>query len=225
LPGKQALYSKTVILNTVIFGGTFNPPHIGHLRMAQEVAFVHNMDRVVFVPTYLPPHKSSIDIAEAPHRLKMTRLACRKNDIFEVSDLEIKRGGPSFTVNTLEELQGVYGPDMYFLMGTDSLADIQTWKDHERIFDLSSFIVVSRPGMSFGRAWEQTPGKIKSKYRPIDNGYERVDIKQEIINSQVKGLDVSATKIRRLIMSKVSARYLVTDDVLEYILSNKVYEK
>lgn len=193
--------------------------------MAEAVFHAHGMDKVVFVPAYLPPHKSSRDTAPARSRLEMIRASCQKNELFEVSEIEINAKGRSYTVNTLEALREEYGDNMYFLMGTDSLSEISLWKDYERLFELSNFIVVSRPGISFENAWSDTPKKVREKFKAVGNGYRRVDKNLQIIRSPVKGLDISSTKIRDLLKANMSARYLVTDEVLAYIKTNRIYNK
>jgi nicotinate-nucleotide adenylyltransferase len=212
-------------VKAVVFGGTFNPPHIGHLRMAEQVIYAHGMERVIFVPAHTPPHKSTEKIARPGHRLSMTQICCRDNDRFQVSDLEIRAGGPSYTVNTLEKLRDTFGKDLRFLMGSDSLAEIRTWKEYERLFDLSNFIVISRPGISFEKAWADLPQSIRGLYRETGDGYERLDMDQQITRSPITGLDISATLIRSLIRDNISPRYLVTDEVLAYIQNNGLYNK
>ncbi|MGO9121481.1 MAG: nicotinate-nicotinamide nucleotide adenylyltransferase, partial [Desulfomonilaceae bacterium] len=104
-----------------ILGGTFNPPHLAHLRLAEEVAISYGLTRVVFIPCHIPPHKISVDIAPAADRLYMTSIACENNDLFEVSDIEIAASGPSYTVNTLETFSKKKDFEIFFIMGTDSL--------------------------------------------------------------------------------------------------------
>jgi nicotinate-nucleotide adenylyltransferase len=210
-------------LNVGIFGGTFNPPHVGHLRLAEEVAERHGLSKVVFVPSLIPPHKSRTDLAEPHHRMAMTRRACGDNSVFEVSDLELSQPGPSFTVKTLETLQRNRPLPLHFIMGTDSLRDICTWKDYPRLFELSHFIVVQRPGVDFSTAWRSVPDEVRRRFRC--DGAEMVhESATRVIPSPVQGLDISATRIRNLVKTDRSIRYLVPESVRAYIAENKLYQ-
>jgi nicotinate-nucleotide adenylyltransferase len=205
-----------------IFGGTFNPPHLGHLRLAEEVAGENGLSRIIFIPSHIPPHKSSSDIASPGHRLKMTQLACSGNELFEVSDMEISSGsGPSYTVTTLERLSRNKDLNFFFIIGTDSLQDIHTWKDYEHLFSLSNFIVVTRPGTGFPSTWANLPETFKKRFEKRDDYFESNGMK--IIPSSVRGLDISATNIRRLIKSGKSIRYLVAEPVYSYIMEQGLY--
>ncbi len=209
-------------LKVGILGGTFNPPHVGHLRLAEEVASLHGLLRVIFVPSFIPPHKTTEEIAPANDRLEMTRLACTDNPRFEVSDMEIAAKGPSYTVNTLETLAQRADREYFFILGTDSLREIHTWKDYQRLFTLAHFIVVKRPGIEFTSAWTAIPADLKSQFS--DHGDHLVhSCSKSLIRSRIQGLDMSATGIRNLVATGLSIRYLVTDAVLSYIVQNRLY--
>jgi len=210
------------LLRIGILGGTFNPPHLGHLRLAEEVAFMHRLDRIVFVPCYIPPHKALSETATPIDRLNMTTMACDGNPTFAVSDMEITARGPSFTVNTLEAFTKQENYETFFILGTDSLREIHTWKDYERLFSLSHFIAVTRPGSDFETAWEELPKRLRTEFRKRDHYLVHSDSKR-LIPSTVRGLDISATRIRTLLRSGRSIRYLVPDSVRSYILENKLY--
>ena len=209
-------------MRTGILGGTFNPPHLGHLRLAEETAGVHRLDRVVFIPCDIPPHKSRAGIAPAEHRLSMTRIACEENPLFEVSDIEIRLQGPSYTVKTLKTFAKDKTVEPYFILGTDSLKEICTWKDYESLFELSNFIVVTRPGTAFTDAWCQLPEEIRAHFQAYDNTYQH-DSSRVIIASNVRGLEISSTRVRTLVEQELSIRYLVPDSVLTYIKQNHLY--
>jgi nicotinate-nucleotide adenylyltransferase len=206
-----------------ILGGTFNPPHLGHLRLAEEVASLHRLDRVVLIPALIPPHKDSEDIASASDRLEMTRLACRDNPRLEVSDLEIQAQGPSYTVRTLETWAQRHASRPYFIMGTDSLGEITSWKDYERLFSLSHFIVVTRPGTPFDDAWSRIPQAVHARFSVRGDRLVHADDNLEIVKSQVKGLDISSTSIRSLARAGQSIRYLVRETVRSYITRHHLY--
>ncbi len=205
-----------------VLGGTFNPPHIGHLRMAEELVHDYGLDEVLFIPAYTPPHKITEDVAPPRDRLEMTRLSCQDNHWFIVSSMEIDTEGPSYTVYTLESLTHKNDQEIFFVLGSDSLSEIATWKDYHRLFELAHFLVVTRPGTSFTDAWEKIPSALRSKFQLRDYFYMHQSGKT-IIPTSVKGLDISATKIRAMVKAGKSIRYLVTDAVNAYILHRGLY--
>lgn len=205
-----------------ILGGTFNPPHIGHLRLAEEAAYNHGLEKVIFVPCYTPPHKNSPEIAPAQSRLEMTLLSCRDNRLFEVSDIELRLQPPSYTFRTLEKFSEDAGNEYFFIIGTDSLSEIQTWKNYTRLFELSSFIVVERPDMDFDLVWKHVPKDLASRFRLI-NGVLTHESNKLLIKSPVNGLNISSTQIRELVSSGKSIRYLTHDAVTDYIEKSKLY--
>lgn len=205
-----------------ILGGTFNPPHVGHLRLAQEVAYVHELDRVIFIPCFLPPHKTAGETAAPEDRLEMTRRACAGNPLFEVSDVEIARRATSYTVNTLEIIGSGEHQGLYFILGADSLREIHTWKDYRRLFHLSNFIVVGRPGTSFDFAWDSMPDSLRRQF--VREGSVFVhEASTHLIPSEVMGLNISATQIRALLKKGLSIRYLVPESVRSYVNRKKLY--
>ena len=131
-----------------LLGGTFNPVHYGHLRAAEETAELMGLGRVTFIPSAQPPHKKGQPQVEFRHRLAMTRLACADNSSFAVSDLEGKRDGPSYTVQTLGQLHQEQGPglELYFITGLDAFLEIHSWKRYQELFELAAFVVITRPG-------------------------------------------------------------------------------
>jgi nicotinate-nucleotide adenylyltransferase len=205
-----------------IFGGTFNPPHLGHLRLAEEVGPLFGLDRILFVPCHIPPHKTGSDVTKPEERLEMTRLACGDNPLFEVSDMEIAVQGMSYTVKTLETLAGQAQWERFFIMGTDSLREIGAWKDYERLFALAHFIVVQRPGVDFRSAWAELPEQSRRSFRE-DGGQMIHDTSMRVIPAQVLGLEISSTRIRKLVQQAKSVRYLVTESVRSYIISRNLY--
>ncbi|MBI4961992.1 MAG: nicotinate (nicotinamide) nucleotide adenylyltransferase [Desulfomonile tiedjei] len=207
-----------------ILGGTFNPPHIGHLRLAEEVAFTHGLSRIIFIPSSVPPHKRGDHIAPSAHRFEMTRRACDDNPLFEVSDLEIAAdNGPSYTVNTLEFFKREDPVlDIFFIIGTDSLGEIRAWRDYEKLFALSNFIVVRRPGTLFDAAWQGVPAEVRSEFKE-EAGHLVHSSSSLLIPSKVTGLDISATMIRALCKEGRSIKYLVTEPVRSYIIQHNLY--
>jgi len=206
-----------------ILGGTFNPPHLGHLRLAEEVAQVHGLSRVIFIPSLIPPHKGSKEIAASNHRLEMIRRACQDNERFEVSDLELRMDGPSYTINTLRILKK-QNLKTHFIIGADSLKEISAWKDYDQLFSLSNFIVVKRPGVDFNTAWAKAPESLRRKFRE-DGDVLVHEESTTIVPSPVEGLNISSTRIRNLLKEGRSIRYLVTEAVHSYIIEHQLYGK
>ena len=130
-----------------IFGGSFNPPHNGHLALARAVQSAHALDRVIFMPAGAPPHKHPGELASAADRLEMVRLAIDGHEGFEVSDAELRREGTTYTVDTLEECRRLYPKaELFFLIGADSLVDLPGWRSPKRILELARVVAVNRPG-------------------------------------------------------------------------------
>jgi nicotinate-nucleotide adenylyltransferase len=209
-------------LKTGIFGGTFNPPHIGHLRLAEEASERYGLVKIIFVPCHQPPHKETSNVPASSDRLNMTTLACAGNHRFEVSGLELNFAAPSYTVNTLKHFRAERVNDIYFIMGSDSLSEISTWRDYENLFILANFIVVDRPGISFSEAWNNIPIKLLKKFSQDHDHFTHTS-GTLMIPSSIKGLDISSTEIRTLLKNGLSAKYLTPDSVLDYIREHNLY--
>lgn len=187
-----------------ILGGTFDPPHLGHLIAAQEVQEKLKLDRIFFIPASLPPHKKKVKISRAIHRLKMVQLATQDNRNFKVLDLELKREGHSYTVDTLKALRKKYPQAQFFLiLGLDNLNHIHTWKKPEEIFKLSKAVFITRPGFTLNKT---------SKWLSYSKLLE------------VREIDISSTDIRERIKKSKSIRYMVPEKVLQYIKKHKLYK-
>ena len=134
-------------MNIGIFGGTFNPPHVGHLIVAERVREELGLGKVLFIPSAISPHKQHLDLVDSAYRVEMVQLAILGHQFFEPSSIELERGGVSYTVDTLEQLKRIYpGDALHLLMGMDNLVELSTWKSPERIVDISRVVVMTRPG-------------------------------------------------------------------------------
>lgn len=213
-----------------ILGGTFNPIHVGHLAAAEEVRERLDLERVLFIPSFLPPHKDDEAIPPAAQRLAMVKIAIAGNPQFSLSDIEVQRGGKSYTVDTVTDLHRAYpGAEFFFITGLDSFLDIQTWKDWERLLGLCSFVVLSRQGHAFTDLVNFPFMKTsKQKLEVLDSG-EQARIKAEtpagmsIWLEQVPLYDISSTDIRKRIRQGRSIKYLLPDEVETYIINNTLY--
>ena len=195
-------------------GGTFDPIHNGHLVAASEVASRFLLDEVVFVPTGQPWQKTDPDgpenrgkgytVSPAEDRYLMTVIATASNPQFHVSRVDIDRGGPTYTVDTLRDLRAIYGPkvDMYFITGADALNRILSWKDAETIFELAHLVGVTRPGFV-----------LSDEHLPADT----------VSLVQVPAMAISSTDCRRRVIEGQPIRYLVPDGVVEYIAKRNLY--
>ena len=212
-----------------ILGGTFNPIHYGHLAAAEEVRERLKLERVLFVPSFYPPHKQEVDVPSAAHRMEMVRIATRENARFEPSDIEIKRGGKSFTIDTIVSLQQKYPfTDMYFITGLDSFLEIQTWSNWELLLSMCTFVVLSRPGYRFA---DLLKIEFLRPAEPQMNGLDRGQLMHAEIRVGLSTIylemiplyDISSTDIRGRVKEGRSIKYLLPEPVETYIIKNKLY--
>ena len=131
-----------------ILGGTFDPIHYGHLRLAEEVGESLKLEHVYLIPAALPPHKGQRTVSPFPHRLEMTRIASAESPLLKVLDLEARREGFSYSIETLKTFHGMVQPDLdlHFVLGMDAFLEIETWKDFRNLFNYAHFVVIQRPG-------------------------------------------------------------------------------
>ena len=187
-----------------IFGGTFNPPHIGHLIVVESVREQLHFDKILFIPSANPPNKRDTILAPAAKRLKMTQLAVEDNQLFDVSDIEVRREGLSYTVDTVRTLTSLYPTDSFSLIiGSDNLLELQTWKSPDEILAMVDLTVMGRPGAAGQGAMQE---------------YVRL---ATFVN--VPQIGISGTDIRRRMKLKRSIRYLVPARVEEYIHHSNLY--
>ncbi len=187
-----------------LFGGTFDPVHTGHLIIAETIRCNMNLDKVIFIPAAVPPHKQGRDITPAKDRIEMLHLAVNNHDCFQVSDYEIRQGGLSFTVDTVVHFQETYPENRFCLIiGSDSLHEIQTWKDPEKIFRLLPVAVAVRPGFDLKNFRSGFVRKSRSVQTPL--------------------IQISSTYIREATAANRSIRYLVPESVENYIQQRNLY--
>jgi nicotinate-nucleotide adenylyltransferase len=213
-----------------IYGGTFNPVHFGHLRTAQEILEKLSLDKVIFIPAGKTPFEKP-ELIKAPHRYKMVKDAIAGNPGFEISDIEIKAKGKSFTIDTIMKLRDKFiDSELYFILGTDAFLDLPHWKNPDRIVNLVNIVIIARPGFAFTDLSSSPYLKkvLKKILKDLDKGVRDrfpfgISEKQKAILCKVTGLDISASNIRNLIMSGKNVKYLLPDSVESYIISKKLY--
>lgn len=202
-----------------ILGGTFDPIHLGHLRAAEEIAEELALQQVYLIPSGVPPHKPQAPIAGFSHRFEMVRLASEISPLLAVWDLEGKRTGLSYSIETLKVFHSSFGAalELFFIIGTDAFIEIKTWKEYQNLFRYASFVVINRPGSSakrfatflhslnVGFAWNP---KKRCFYHPSGTILLRKDTTL---------MDISASRVREKVSKGGSIRFLVPEVVREYI--------
>lgn len=206
-----------------IFGGTFDPIHLGHLRAAQEVAEELELATVLFMPCADPVFPKDVR-ASAQHRLEMARLAVVGNPRFAVSDLEVKRGGKSFAVDSLEEMALRHpGRTLFWLIGADAFFKLHSWYQPRRLFDLADFVVMTRPGAPGSDLLSYLTYYLDPAFAPAPGGWVRLPGGHGAKRLTTTLLDISSTDIRRRAAQGLSLTYLVPAAVEDYICRMKLY--
>ena len=192
-------------------GGTFDPIHLGHLATAESVRELFALDEILFIPAARPPHKLGRHVTDEHHRLAMTILATRSNKFFRVSDMELKRTGLSYTLDTMNELHAQFGTttELFFILGADSLVDLSKWHEAKTLVARSHFIATTRPGVDVDfSATEKFFGTAASEH---------------IHRVTTPAIEISSTEIRQRVKLGRSIKYLVPEAVEEYILREGLY--
>ena len=212
-----------------ILGGTFNPIHIGHLRAAEEVVEALDLERMVFVPSADPPHKTDAPgdpIVSAEQRLEWVELAIRDNPRFEVDPLEISRGGASYSVETLRIFAERIAPEKpVFTIGQDVFVEIDSWFDPEQLFELAHVAVITRPPVALVSLADWLPRCIRGVVKPAQGGLSATHSSAGtwIQLVDIPALDISSSDIRRRAREGRSLRYLLPPSVMESIEKGRTY--
>ena len=194
-----------------VFGGTFDPIHTGHLVTAEVVRDAYHLDKVLFIPAANPPHKQGRGVTPAEHRLQMALCATQSNPAFEVLTLEMERPGLSYTIDTIQELLRLYGPqtELYFITGADTIEEIHTWYHIRELLGLCHFVAATRPGS-------------KPDYGAIQREFGAAG-QAHIHHLVTPALDISSTDIRHRVQQGLSIKYIVPESVEEYIYREGLY--
>jgi nicotinate-nucleotide adenylyltransferase len=199
-----------------ILGGTFNPIHIGHLIIAEAGRESYDLQKVLFIPSAHPPHKDGRNVIDANHRYRLVSLAVADHPLFEVSDIEMKMGGRSYSIETVAELKKIEGErsEFFFVIGSDSVPELRTWKNIEGLAGLCRFVVVPRPGWELERLARMDIGLPES-------------FKGALLSHTISAplIGISSTDIRDRIRRGRSIRYLVPRAVEEYIAEYNLYQR
>ncbi len=197
-----------------LFGGSFDPIHLGHLISARSVAERLGLSRVIFLPSAAPPHKNASDLLAPEHRAEMVRLAIAEEADFEFSDFDLTRSGPSYTVETIAHYSQELGPEavLHWIIGADSLPELPTWCRARELVESCRIVTAARPG------WERIDF---DALRPHFSAEQIDGLRANMV--ETPRIDISATDIRRRVREGRSIRYLVPETVCEYILQHRLY--
>ena len=208
-----------------ILGGTFDPIHLGHLRVAEEIGEELELEKVYLIPAAVPPHKETRPITPFHQRLAMTQLAAEESPMFEVLDLEGRRQGLSYSIETLREFHQIFKPSpiLFFILGVDAFLEIKTWKEYERLFDYANFVVINRP-----RSQSEA---LEPFLLSLDVGFDRSDKEHTFVHpsgnvliyKEATLMDISSTQIRELVASGKTIRFLIPEPVRAYLMEKGLY--
>jgi nicotinate-nucleotide adenylyltransferase len=216
-----------------LFGGSFNPVHDGHLAIARQTREALELDQILYIPTSHPPHKPNGSLAPAQDRYEMVRLAIASDPAFAISDVEVRRPGKSYSIDTIRQLQQEYGPhtQLFFLIGLDAFLDFPSWRDPRTLLELCSFVVLSRPGLSFRSLSTVSllPPIPYPSLADLDAGrIFRIEAQiggQRLICLKLPPCPISASDIRARIRQGHSVANLLPPLVESYILRHHLYQE
>jgi nicotinate-nucleotide adenylyltransferase len=211
-----------------LFGGTFNPIHSGHLRAAEIVKKKFFLEKIFFIPSYIPPHKESAGIASAAHRLRMVELALRPYSSFVPCSIEVEAREKSYSIITVNKLKKLHPQALtFFILGVDAFLEIETWKDYEQLLEQCYFVVIDRPGYRLDDARKTLKGKYLGKMHKLS---EPGPVKEELLLSfkifllPIDALDIASTEVRKRIKKGESIKDMVSKEVEAYIMNKRLYQ-
>ena len=211
---------------TAVFGGSFNPIHYGHLLLADDLLEILSLDRVLFVPAKHPPHKDPTRLAPPEERLAMVRLATQGHPGFEVSDIELTRPGPSFTVDTLAALARP-GQMLFLIVGSETFLDLLSWREPRRVAQLARLVIVPRVGSPFDT--ESDAAQKVLREIGVDGGFSTVDggrvPERGVIVSRAASMPISASELRRRVREGRSLAFRLPPAVADYIRARGLYRE
>ena len=212
-----------------LFGGTFDPIHNGHLRAARLVQKRFGLDRVFFIPAAVPPHKARPDMASARDRLRMTALAVAGRDSWTASPVELRAGGPSYSIRTIETMRRRFPrARLFFIVGADAFLEIETWREWERVLRRCAFIVMTRPGSRLKAAAAVLGPAWKSALRPVAPGQRLTNgifDPPGVFFLPIAALSISSTEIRARAREGRSLAGLVPRAVADHIRTKRLYRE
>lgn len=208
-----------------ILGGTFDPIHLGHLRSAEEIGRKLGLEKVYLVPSSSPPHKINRSVASFDHRFAMVRLAVGDSDMLEAMDLEGKRPGLSYSIETLREFHDMLRPtpELFFILGMDAFLEIKSWKEYAKLFDHAHFVIIQRAG--------HPPERIEPFILSLLSGVKKTRDPDLFVTPSGTSImlvaptlmDISSTRIREMVMNGKSIRFLVPESVRHFIMKKGLY--
>lgn len=209
-----------------MFGGSFNPIHYGHLLLADDLLEILGLDRVLFVPAKHPPHKDPTRLAPAEDRLAMVRLATAGRRGFEVSDIELTRPGPSYTIDTLAALARP-GETLYLIVGSETFLDLLSWREPRRVAQLARLVIVPRVGSPFDA--DSEPAQKVLRELGVEGGFTHVDgdgrvPARGVIVSRAASMPISASELRRRVREGRSLAFRLPPAVAQYIADHQLYQ-
>jgi len=216
-----------------LFGGTFNPLHNGHLKVAQDVKAEFNLERIYFIPSAVPPHKGTEGLADVKDRLQIIKTAMSPGNGLTVSDVEIDRQGPSYTIDTVRYFQDTLpaSTSCYLIVGMDAFLEIDTWKSYKTLFDLIPLIVMTRPAKGTQTVTRFVEELKQYIHAHVDSEYDFLEHKSCFVHPQMQSVylccvtpvDISSTQIRNYLRQGISIKHLVPDTVEKYIFKKGLY--
>ncbi len=214
-----------------LFGGTFNPIHQGHLSIAKEIKDNFGLDEIIFIPSAVPPHKAPTGVADISDRYEMTSLAVTGYNGFSVSDVEVRRAGPSFTIDTVSHFRSILSPhtDLYFIAGIDAFLEIHTWQSYADLLEQMPFIVMARPGIwnkESAGPWDLLKDYLDSRISEgytVSSGCYTHEEKKPIFIFDTTLIDISSTEIRKYIKEGRPVASMIPEKVETFIKTKGLY--